>query len=146
MIENKTKLAIGVVIVFLLAFVAFNSFQTIRSGEVGLKVRFGKIVDTKLDEGLNLKIPFIEKIVTVNIKVQKVELQTEYLSTVYPKTTYRYTSSLAKGAKRTISSGSSGCKTATYKILYDKNGNFISKEQISTDIYSAHDAIVEVGS
>ena len=74
-----------------------------------------------------------------------VELQADYLSTVYPKTTYRYTSSLATGAKRTISSGSSGCKTATYKILYDKNGNFVSKTQISSDIYSAHDAIVEVG-
>lgn len=55
----------------------FSSFQTIKSGEVGLKVRFGKIVNTRLDEGLNLKVPFIEKIVTVNIKVQKTELETE---------------------------------------------------------------------
>ena len=55
----------------------FSSFQTIKSGQVGLKVRFGKIVDTKLDEGLNLKIPYIEKIVTVNIKVQKVEITTQ---------------------------------------------------------------------
>lgn len=54
----------------------FCSFQTIRSGEVGLRVRFGKIIDSNLSEGFNLKIPYIEKIVKVNIKVQKVELNT----------------------------------------------------------------------
>ena len=53
------------------------SFKTIKSGEVGLKVRFGKIVDSSLKEGLNLKLPIIEKIVKVNIKVQKAELETE---------------------------------------------------------------------
>ncbi len=74
---STKKVASIVVIVFFFLVVLLSSFQTIRSGEVGLKVRFGKIVNTKLDEGLNLKIPFIEKIVTVNIKVQKVELQTE---------------------------------------------------------------------
>ena len=52
------------------------SFQTIKSGEVGLRVRFGKIIDSNLSEGLNLKIPYVEKIVKVNIKVQKVELST----------------------------------------------------------------------
>ena len=54
----------------------FCSFQTIKSGEVGLRVRFGKIIDSNLSEGLNLKIPYVEKIVKVNIKVQKVELST----------------------------------------------------------------------
>lgn len=55
----------------------FSSFKTIKSGEVGLKVRFGKIVDTSLQEGFNFKIPYIESIVVVNVKVQKVELTTE---------------------------------------------------------------------
>ena len=53
-----------------------SSFTTINSGEVGLRVRFGKIIDSNLTEGLNFKIPYIEKIVTVNIKVQKVEVNT----------------------------------------------------------------------
>ncbi len=75
----------------------------------------------------------------------KVTLDAQYLSTVSPKTVYRYTSSLATGAKRTISSGSNGCRTATYKILYDLDGNFVSKEKISSDVYSAHDRVVEVG-
>ena len=75
----------------------------------------------------------------------KVTLDAQYLSTVSPKTVYRYTSKLSHGVKRTISNGSNGCRTATYKILYDLNGNFVSKEKISSDVYSAHERVVEVG-
>lgn len=66
----------GIIIVFLI-ITLFCSFKTIKSGEVGLKVRFGKIVDTSLKEGFNFKIPYIEKIVKVNIKVQKEEIKVE---------------------------------------------------------------------
>lgn len=71
---KKVIIGIGVFILFILLLL---SFKTIKSGEVGLKVRFGKIVDSSLKEGLNLKLPLIEKIVKVNIKVQKAELDTE---------------------------------------------------------------------
>lgn len=53
------------------------SFTTIKSGEIGLKVRFGKIIDSSLKEGFNIKIPYVEKIAKVNIKVQKSELSVE---------------------------------------------------------------------
>lgn len=75
--KSFTKRVLTTVIVIFVVMTILSSFQTIKSGQVGLKVRFGKIVDTKLEEGLNLKIPYIEKIVTVNIKVQKVEIETE---------------------------------------------------------------------
>ncbi len=78
-VDNRTKKKIticSIVGVFLL-ITLFSSFQTIASGEVGLKVRFGKIVNTSLSEGLNLKIPYVESIVKVNIKVQKSELSVE---------------------------------------------------------------------
>jgi len=67
------KLIIRLVIIVFAIITIFASFKTIKSGEVGLKVRFGKIVDSSLKEGFNLKIPYIEKIVKVNIKVQKIE-------------------------------------------------------------------------
>ena len=75
--KNVKKIVIYGVIGLFVLITILSSFQTIKSGEVGLKVRFGKIVNTKLDEGLNLKIPYIEDIVTVNIKVQKLEINTE---------------------------------------------------------------------
>ena len=72
----KVFIVIPILIIFAIITI-FSSFKTIKSGEVGLKVRFGKIVNTSLQEGFNLKIPYIEKIVKVNVKVQKVELTTE---------------------------------------------------------------------
>lgn len=53
------------------------SFTTVKSGEVGLKVKFGKITETAIKEGVNFKIPYIEKIIKVNIKIQKSELAVE---------------------------------------------------------------------
>lgn len=74
---NTPKVVIFGILVLFVLITLFGSFKTIKSGEVGLKVRFGKIVDNSLNEGLNLKIPYIEKIVKVNIKVQKTELNTQ---------------------------------------------------------------------
>ena len=56
----------------------------------------------------------------------------------------RYISS-ATGETRVVSSGSNGCKTATYKYVYDKNGTLISSECISRDTYSPHNKVVAVG-
>lgn len=74
-----------------------------------------------------------------------VKLEARYLSTVYYSTTYQKDSSLAPGETRTIQSGSNGCKTATYKYLYDKAGNLVSSECISRDTYNPHNAIIAVG-
>ena len=73
---NLKRMMIFLILGLFVVITVFCSFQTIRSGEVGLRVRFGKIIDSNLSEGFNLKIPYVEKIVKVNIKVQKVELST----------------------------------------------------------------------
>lgn len=77
--ENSKNKKVGCgCLVFIILFILFIcSFTTVKSGEVGLKTRFGKIVDTSIKEGVNWKIPFLEKIVKVNIKVQKIELPVE---------------------------------------------------------------------
>lgn len=72
----RKAIVLGIILIFLIVTL-FCSFKTINSGEVGLKVRFGKIVDSSLNEGFNMKFPYIEKIVKVNIKVQKIEINTE---------------------------------------------------------------------
>ena len=78
-LDGLTKKGVKVLIILPILVIfglitLFASFKTIKSGEVGLKVRFGKIVDTSLNEGFNFKIPYVEKIVKVNIKVQKIEV------------------------------------------------------------------------
>lgn len=75
----------------------------------------------------------------------KVELRADYLSTVPAQTVYQTDKSLSPGQTRVIQSASNGCKTATYKILYDANGNVVSNECISRDTYSPHNKIIAVG-
>lgn len=75
----KKTISIGVVAVIVL-ILFFSCFTTIKSGEVGIKTRFGKVVKTQLDEGINIKLPMIEKIVKMNIRVQKIELTTSSAS------------------------------------------------------------------
>lgn len=77
---STKKLFIFAIVGLFLVVTIFCSFQTIKSGEVGLRVRFGKIIDSNLNEGFNFKIPYIESIVKVNIKVQKAEVSTSSAS------------------------------------------------------------------
>lgn len=77
LIRNNGNMFPFIIVGLFIIITIISSFQTISSGEVGLKVRFGKIVDSSLNEGFNFKIPYIEKIVKVNIKVQKSELKVE---------------------------------------------------------------------
>ncbi len=76
MIEEKLE-KIGIITLILILSVGilvFSGIRTVKSGEVGIKVRFGKVIDTNLKEGINFKVPIIEKIVRMNIKVQKAEV------------------------------------------------------------------------
>lgn len=77
-VTKKGRIIFGIILLVVVCFITFLcSFTTIKSGEVGLRIRFGKIIDSSLEEGINFKIPFVEKIQKVNIKVQKVELDVE---------------------------------------------------------------------
>lgn len=69
----RPRMLFGLLWIILLLF---GSFTIVNSGEIGLKVRFGKITDTTISEGINWKIPGIEKIVKVNVKVRKYENET----------------------------------------------------------------------
>lgn len=70
---RKGKITMFVVIGIFLLITILCSFTTIKSGEVGIKVRLGKITNENVKEGLNFMNPFTEEIVVVNIKVQKYE-------------------------------------------------------------------------
>ena len=52
--------------------ILFGCFASVSTGGVAIKTRFGKIVDTRLAEGIHFKAPY-EKIQKINIKVQKYE-------------------------------------------------------------------------
>lgn len=73
---NKTanRIAIAATSVIIVFVLLLSSITTISTGEVGIRVRFGKVVNSSTKEGVNFKIPFVERIEKMNIKVQKTEL------------------------------------------------------------------------
>ena len=75
-VVNIPKIILYCIVFLLIILCLLGSFRTVKSGEVGIKTRFGKVVDTKLNEGINFKLPVIEKIVKMNVKVQKAEINT----------------------------------------------------------------------
>lgn len=72
--RNANKIAVVVTTIIILFVLLLSSVTTINTGEVGIRVRFGKVVNSSTSEGINFKIPFIEKMEKMNIKVQKTEL------------------------------------------------------------------------
>ena len=79
-VYNIPKIIILGLILLVILTILFGSFRTIKSGQVGVRVRFGKVVETKTKEGVNFKMPLIEKIVKINIQVQKTEVETSSAS------------------------------------------------------------------
>ena len=74
----NTKKVIKISVIAIVAIFAlitlFSSFTTIKSGEIGLKSRFGEIVSQTTQEGIQFKVPFVEKVTKVNMKVQKADV------------------------------------------------------------------------
>ena len=74
------KVCISILVLLFLIFLLMilnSSFKSIPTGFIGVKTRFGKVQETMLKEGLNLKIPFIEKIVLMDCRTQKTEYKME---------------------------------------------------------------------
>ena len=58
----------------LVLIVIANCITTVPTGHAGIKTRFGKVQDEVITEGLNLKVPFVEKIVKIDCRTQKIEV------------------------------------------------------------------------
>lgn len=65
------------VVILIIIITVFSSITTVPTGYVGVKTRFGKVQDEVIQEGLNMKVPFIEKIVKIDCKTQKIETSSE---------------------------------------------------------------------
>lgn len=77
---NKHKRYIPLLVVGLIILITLvDGFFTIQPGEVGLKIRLGKIVDS-YSEGLYFKIPFIETIDRFSIRIRRADIHTSAFS------------------------------------------------------------------
>lgn len=76
---EKKYFVIGsiVVIIMIILITIGSAITTIPTGYVGVKTRFGKVQDTTIQEGLNMKAPFIESIVKIDCRTKKIESTSE---------------------------------------------------------------------
>lgn len=64
---------IGIAIAVIVAILLMNSYAVIEYGHVGVRKTMGKLDDHVVTEGLQLKLPFIQTIIPVNVQVAKSE-------------------------------------------------------------------------
>lgn len=82
MIDNTKKLVLSGIAgfgVLMLILFAFSSYFTVEPGEVAVRTRMGKIVDT-YTEGIHLKIPMIESVYKFTTRIVRDDITTEAFS------------------------------------------------------------------
>jgi len=67
------------IVVFAVTVMGFMSFFMVSPGEVAVKARMGKIVDS-YEEGLHFKLPLIESIIKFSIQIQRADIKTQAFS------------------------------------------------------------------
>lgn len=75
--KKAGKIAVAFIIIFFVLVIVFNCFSIVNEGYIGVKYRFGQIVDDDLTAGLNVKIPFIENIEQIDIREQVYAVATD---------------------------------------------------------------------
>ena len=79
-INKEGNLQIGKIIVhcilgFLALIIIFGCFGTISAGEKGVLLQFGAVTGKVFDEGLFFKVPFIQKVQHLDVKIQKEQVE-----------------------------------------------------------------------
>ena len=73
--------ALTVVLLVILVALAVNSFTRVPVGSTGIMVTMGRVQEgSTLSEGLHFHLPFVQEIVSLDNRVQKLELNTEAFS------------------------------------------------------------------
>ncbi|MBE6904350.1 MAG: prohibitin family protein [Ruminococcaceae bacterium] len=71
--KKIAKIIVTVIIILALIILALASVKTIPAGFVGIRTQFSAVTGGYVPAGLNFKIPFIQDIVPVDCRIQKIE-------------------------------------------------------------------------
>jgi modulator of FtsH protease HflC len=63
----------ALIVLFVLAIVAYSSVFTVQQTEQALVVRFGKPVDVVTEPGLNFKVPFTDSVISIDKRILDLE-------------------------------------------------------------------------
>lgn len=78
--ETVKKILRPVLIVLAVLIVLLNSITIVQAGHTGVVVTLGKVKEGVLQEGVHFKAPFVQKVVKIDNRIQKLEVQTEAFS------------------------------------------------------------------
>ncbi|QDR79950.1 prohibitin family protein [Sporomusa termitida] len=72
--EKMTRVLIPIAAVgIILLFLAFNSIVIVQAGTRGIVLQLGAVQPLVLNEGLHFKIPFIQKVIPIDVRVGKAQ-------------------------------------------------------------------------
>ena len=71
---NLRRIIFRIIIVSVVLIVIFGAFGTIGAGERGILLQFGAVQDKIFGEGLYVKIPIIQEVVKIDVKIKKDEV------------------------------------------------------------------------
>ena len=75
----KKLIIIGVIALFALV-VLLNSFTVVDAGHTGVVVTLGSVNEGVLQEGIHTKAPFVQSVIKIDNRIQKLEVNTEAFS------------------------------------------------------------------
>ncbi|MBQ6848310.1 MAG: prohibitin family protein [Clostridia bacterium] len=74
------KFVIIAAIVLLVGIIGINCFTIVDAGHTGVVVTLGKVNEGVLQEGIHVKAPFVQKIIKIDNRIVKLEVDTEAFS------------------------------------------------------------------
>ncbi len=80
MTKNLKKIIIIAVAVLFAIVVIANCFTIVDAGHTGVVVTLGKVNEGVLQEGLHFKAPFVQKVIKIDNRIVKLEVDTEAFS------------------------------------------------------------------
>jgi len=78
--DAKIALVRNLLIAFVVITPLFSGFGTVGAGERGVRLRFSAVTGDVLDEGLYFQIPFVERVVTMSVQIEKDEASADAAS------------------------------------------------------------------
>ncbi len=71
----SAKIFLTLIVLFAFGTILSSSLVIIDAGEVGVKLRFGKIISEELFPGIHFKLPGAEKIIIFSTRVEKIDMR-----------------------------------------------------------------------
>jgi regulator of protease activity HflC (stomatin/prohibitin superfamily) len=75
-LKTGIKVAVSIIVVFIL----INSFVIVNAGERGVLLTMGAVQDNIFNEGLHFKIPFVQSVKSMDVKIVKMEVKADAYS------------------------------------------------------------------